>query len=94
MIRDYRERKTLQETILDRESELGCESSTVLEQSLRWAPLLLMNHRRSRLFVPVQECEIIGRVSVGDVAPLVTPAHPVEAASAGRASSERGAVPR
>ena len=38
-----------------------------------------MNHRRGHLFVPVQECEITGRVSVGDVAPLVTPVHPARA---------------
>ena len=39
-------------------------------------PLLLMNHRRGHLFILVQEYEVIGRVSVGDVPPLVTLAHP------------------
>ena len=52
---------------------------------------LLMNHRRSHLFVPVQEGEIVGGVSVGDVAPLVTSCSPsscAKAAGAGRGSSE------
>ncbi len=50
-----------------------------------------MNHRRGHLFVPVQECEIDGRVSVGDVAPLVASSRScAKAAGAGRASSKRG----
>ena len=57
------------------------------------APLLLMNHRRGLLFVPVQECEIIRSVSVGDVAPLVTPAHPASALKRQALGEPEGAVP-